>query len=347
MISAVHTLAGLLLLWMVILLILWCHLYFYHYFLYSIALSCAYFFILLPRDILLSMDKGGAVGGRDPPSLEGARPSLNPPCEDQPQLTISCSSTLPSLVSLMSPDPDTSLRAAPGGKKATKRMASLMELKEIFRSADAVCFDVDSTVIREEGIDELAKFCGVGDAVAEMTRRAMGGTVTFKAALTARLGLIRPSYEQVQKLISDNPPQLTPGIRELVSRLHQRGVQVFLVSGGFQSIVEHVALQLNIPTANVFANRLKFYFNGEYAGFDETQPTAESGGKGKVISHLKEQFHFKKVVMIGDGATDMEACPPGDCFIGFGGNVVRKQVKEKAKWYITHFDELLKELEER
>lgn len=50
---------------------------------------------------------------------------------------------------------------------------------------------------------------------------------------------------------------------------------------------------------------------GEYAGFDETQPTSESGGKGKVITHLKEQFHFKKVVMIGDGATDMEACPPG------------------------------------
>lgn len=47
-------------------------------------------------------------------------------------------------------------------------MASLLELKEIFRNADAVCFDVDSTVIKEEGIDELAKFCGVGDAVAEM-----------------------------------------------------------------------------------------------------------------------------------------------------------------------------------
>lgn len=47
-------------------------------------------------------------------------------------------------------------------------MASLLEMKEIFRNADAVCFDVDSTVIREEGIDELAKFCGVGDAVAEM-----------------------------------------------------------------------------------------------------------------------------------------------------------------------------------
>lgn len=51
-------------------------------------------------------------------------------------------------------------------------------------------------------------------------------------------------------------------------------------------------------------------FSGEYAGFDETQLTAESGGKGKVIAHLKEQFSFKNVVMIGDGATDMEACPP-------------------------------------
>lgn len=52
------------------------------------------------------------------------------------------------------------------------------------------------------------------------------------------------------------------------------------------------------------------YFSGEYAGFDESQPTAESGGKGKVISMLKEQYGFKTVVMIGDGATDLEACPP-------------------------------------
>lgn len=43
------------------------------------------------------------------------------------------------------------------------------------------------------------------------------------------------------------------------------------------------------------------------------QPTAESGGKGKVIKLLKEKFHFKKIVMIGDGATDMEACPPAVC----------------------------------
>lgn len=56
---------------------------------------------------------------------------------------------------------------------------------------------------------------------------------------------------------------------------------------------------------------------GEYAGFDESQPTAESGGKGKVVSILKEQYGFKTVVMIGDGATDLEACPPAVSVLGF------------------------------
>lgn len=191
----------------------------------------------------------------------------------------------------------------------------------------------------------------------------MGGSMTFKTALNERLSIIRCSREQVNKLITDHPPQLTPGIRwgcevwplkpstalshgsstktifsfsrELVDSLHQRNVKVFLISGGFRCIVEHVAAQLNIPQHHVYANRLKFYFNGEslapsellrnlddlalqllpylageYAGFDESQPTAESGGKGKVISILKEQHGFKTVVMVGDGATDLEACPP-------------------------------------
>uniref|UniRef100_A0A8C6WL63 Phosphoserine phosphatase n=1 Tax=Neogobius melanostomus TaxID=47308 RepID=A0A8C6WL63_9GOBI len=226
-----------------------------------------------------------------------------------------------------------------------RNMLTQSETKELFRRADAVCFDVDSTVIKEEGIDELAIFCGVGDAVTEMTRQAMGGSITFKTALKERLSIIRCSREQVNKLITDHPPQLTPGIREVVERLHQRNIKVFLISGGFRCIVEHVATQLNIPLHHVYANRLKFYFNGEYAGFDESQPTAESGGKGKVISLLKEQYGLKTVVMIGDGATDLEASPPANAFVGFGGNVVRQEVKERSSWYITSFEELLEEMD--
>ncbi|KAM6986941.1 phosphoserine phosphatase-like [Aplochiton taeniatus] len=134
-------------------------------------------------------------------------------------------------------------------------------------------------------------------------------------------------------------------MQELVSRLHQRGVKVFLVSGGFGCIVEHVANQLHIPAQHVYANRIKFYFNGEYAGFDESQPTAESGGKGRVVAQLKKTYGLERVVMVGDGATDMEACPPAEAFIGFGGNVVRQQVKEQCSWYVRSFSELMKELE--
>jgi len=65
---------------------------------------------------------------------------------------------------------------------------------------------------------------------------------------------------------------------------------------------------------------------GEYAGFDESQPTAESGGKGKVISMLKEKYGFKTVVMIGDGATDAEACPPAVSLpIVYYGAAIKKQ----------------------
>ncbi|KPJ08600.1 Phosphoserine phosphatase [Papilio machaon] len=173
-------------------------------------------------------------------------------------------------------------------------MTPQQTVQELFRTADCVCFDVDSTVIRDEGIDELARFCGKGDEVKRLTAEAMGGSMTFQEALKKRLDIIRPS--------------------------------------------------LNIPVSHVYANRLKFFFNGEYAGFDENEPTSRSGGKGLVIRRLKEQHGYQRLVMIGDGATDAEASPPADGFIGFGGNVIREEVRKKAVWYVTDFQELLTSL---
>lgn len=55
---------------------------------------------------------------------------------------------------------------------------------------------------------------------------------------------------------------------------------------------------------------------GEYAGFDEDEPTSRQGGKGEVIKMLKKTHRYNTIVLIGDGATDLEACPPADAFIG-------------------------------
>lgn len=57
-------------------------------------------------------------------------------------------------------------------------------------------------------------------------------------------------------------------------------------------------------------------FAGEYAGFDENEPTSKSGGKAIIIDMLKQKHNFKHLVHIGDGATDLEACPPADAFVG-------------------------------
>ncbi|XP_014254272.1 phosphoserine phosphatase [Cimex lectularius] len=217
-------------------------------------------------------------------------------------------------------------------------------MKTVWQRADAVCFDVDSTVIREEGIDELAKFCGKSTEVKELTKKAMGGSMSFRDSLSMRLNIIRPSMSTIQDFIRTHPPTLSPNLKSLVNVLHRKGVPVYLISGGFRSIISPVALQLNIPLENVFANKMKFFFNGEFAGFDENEPTSSNGGKAKVINYLKNKYAYTNLVMIGDGATDAEACPPADAFIGYGGNVVREEVKQKSEWFVTDFKELIDEL---
>ncbi|XP_023214586.1 phosphoserine phosphatase-like [Centruroides sculpturatus] len=216
--------------------------------------------------------------------------------------------------------------------------------RTLWRAADAICFDVDSTVCQDEAIDELAKFAGKEKEVAEMTQIAMRGGMSFRDALAQRLELIRPTGAMLQEYLRSHPPHLTPGIKELISILHNRQIPVYLVSGGFHAVIEPVAEELSIPMKNVFANRIKFYFDGTYAGFDETQPTSNQDGKAQVVNHLKQTYGYERLVMVGDGATDLAACPPAEGFIGFGGNQVRESVKKEAAWFVTSFYELIEEL---
>jgi len=218
------------------------------------------------------------------------------------------------------------------------------EVQRVWRGADCVCFDVDSTVVVDEGIDELACFLSKGAAVAELTMHAMQGGMSYRAALRARLDIIQPTHGDVTRFVAQNPPRLTPGIERLVTVLQQRDVPVYLISGGFQMIVESVADRLKIPRERVFANTLLFDGDGAYAGFDEARPTSDDNGKARLIAELKDVHGYSCVVHVGDGVTDLGACPPADAFIGFGGNQVRDEVRNKAAWFVTDFDELTNQL---
>ncbi|CAO2818492.1 unnamed protein product [Amaranthus hypochondriacus] len=221
------------------------------------------------------------------------------------------------------------------------------EMLDLWRNADAVCFDVDSTVCIDEGIDEFAEFCGAGKAVAEWTSRAMNGSVTFQEALAARLSLINPSLAQLQDYLEKRPPRLSPGIAELVKKLKAKNVDVYLVSGGFRQMINPVASILQIPLENIFANRIIFGDSGEFQGFDENEPTSRSGGKAVAVQQIRKAHGYRILGMIGDGATDLEARQPGgaDFFICYGGVQLRDAVAAKADWLVFNFRDLINSLD--
>lgn len=218
---------------------------------------------------------------------------------------------------------------------------SIDDVKERLRTAQAVCFDVDSTVIQDEGIDVLAEFNGAGAAVAELTRKAMGGSVKFEDALAARLALINPKYDDITRCLQAHPPRLTKGIDVLIEKLHARGTAVYLVSGGFRQMINPIAHILKVPLHRIYANNLLFHSDGAFKGFDDKEPTSRDGGKPAVIQMLKDNHGYKPIIMVGDGATDLQARPPADAFIGFGGIVVRDKVKNEADWFVLDFDEMI------
>lgn len=238
--------------------------------------------------------------------------------------------------------PDSLLESVLANKKDQETMVGNEVANAVWSlyKADAVCFDVDSTVIAEEGIDVLAEYLGKGAAVAELTKQAMEGNTKFEDAIQARLDLMRPSQPQITKMLDEIPLQLTKGIEGLIKSLQEKKVDVWLVSGGFRIMIEPVAQQLNIPISNIVANTILFDSNGDYDTFDKNEPTSRDMGKPKALQMIQKQKGYQTMVMVGDGATDAQAKPPAKAFIGFGGVVERQQVKEKADWFVTDFDSM-------
>lgn len=191
--------------------------------------------------------------------------------------------------------------------------------------------------------DVLAESLGKGEEVSAWTKKAMDGNTKFEDALAARLDIIKPSRESIEKCLENTPLELSPGVDTFIETLNLRGIDVYLVSGGFRIMIEPIAKELCVGKKNIYANTIFFDENtksGDYVGFCRDEPTSADMGKPKAVQKIKDEFGYKTIVMIGDGATDAQAKPPADAFIGFGGVVVRDAVREKACWYVKDFDSL-------
>ena len=191
----------------------------------------------------------------------------------------------------------------------------------------SVIFDCDSTLSAIEGIEELAH--AHREEIARLTEAAMRGEIPLEDVYGRRLELVRPTRDQVNALGERYVRTLVTDARETIAALVSEGIEVRVMSGGIRQAVVTLALALGLTERAVAAVDVHFDENGEYAGFDRASPLARSGGKRTILERWVPEL-ARPIMLVGDGATDLEARPPADTFVAFAGVVERPNVIDAA-----------------
>ena len=162
--------------------------------------------------------------------------------------------------------------------------------------------DMDSTIIGQECIDELADYAGLKEKVARITDRAMRGELDFPAALRERVRLLAGLDEQELKRCLDDRVHVTAGAETLVQTMRAGGASCLLVSGGFLSFAEPVARTVGFD--RVKANRLVFA-GGKLSG-EVGDPIVDAMAKRDALVEVRDELALDRqdVLAVGDGAND-------------------------------------------
>jgi phosphoserine phosphatase len=163
--------------------------------------------------------------------------------------------------------------------------------------------DMDSTMIRQECIDELADFVGLKEKVSAITERAMRGEIEFEPALRERVALLRGLEHKIVDRILDERIVLTPGGRTLVQTMRADGAHTVLVSGGFTVFAEKIAEAIGFHEAR--ANVLMV--DGEFFAGTVNEPILGREAKVAALIELRSALGLKRAdtLAIGDGANDL------------------------------------------
>ncbi|SHK34541.1 phosphoserine phosphatase [Rubritalea squalenifaciens DSM 18772] len=202
-------------------------------------------------------------------------------------------------------------------------------------------FDCDSTLSSIEGIDELARAKGpkTFSEVEALTNAAMNGEIPLDEVFARRLEIIQPDLATCEKVAQLYIETVEPTAKETLDQLKAEGWTPIILSGGFKRLIEPLAAHLEVD--RIEAVPLNLDDEGNYISFDATYPTTYNGGKPEIIRQLKAEFSPKKVIMIGDGVSDLETKSEVDSFIGFGRYTPRPKVQEGADHFIISLEQLI------
>jgi phosphoserine phosphatase len=193
-----------------------------------------------------------------------------------------------------------------------------------------VFFDVDSTMVRIEGIDVLA---AGNPEIVRLTDAAMNGEIPLDDVYARRLEIIQPSRTAVEALGQTYIDSLVDGASETISTLQRAGADVHLVTAGIAQAIAPLAAHLGIAPRAVHAVPLHFADDGSYRDFDRRSMLTRVGGKELVVRAILTRSKGKSA-FIGDGISDLETKPVVDLFIGFGGVTARPRVREAAAVFV-------------
>ena len=192
--------------------------------------------------------------------------------------------------------------------------------------------DGDATLINEETIDELARYAGVGERVAEITARAMNGELDFKAALRERVALLKGMDSAIVQRTAEQLT-FTHGAKQLIDTLHKHGWKIGVVSGGFHEVVDTLADEIGVDM--VLANRLGVADNtltGELVGEIVTKER-----KREQMLEWAQQLHVptSQILALGDGANDIPMLQAAGLGIAF---CAKPHVQEQVAYQINTRD---------